>query len=112
MTVSDIRTRIDALNERSCLITRTAGADDTPVLTLVDIADQSDAEPSEKADPLIQALVDKLPKANAVWPIEERAKWLKAAAMAFNLIYKAGERESSGFQQTPEQAPTTLKSVG
>ena len=59
MTVSDIRTRIDALNERSCLITRTAGADDTPVLTLVDIADQSDAEPSEKADPLIQALVDK-----------------------------------------------------
>ena len=34
MTISDIRTRIDALNERSCLITRTAEADDTPVLTL------------------------------------------------------------------------------
>jgi hypothetical protein len=110
MTISDIRTKIDALNERSCLIARTAEADDTPVLTLV-TADQNDAE-SSKADPLIQALIDKLPKANVVWPIEDRAKWLKAAAMAFNLIYKTAERESSGFQQSPEQAPTTLKSVG
>ena len=56
MTISDIRTRIDALNERSCLVTRTAEADDTPVLTLVDTAERNDAEPSEKADPLIQAL--------------------------------------------------------
>jgi hypothetical protein len=112
MTISDIRTRIDALNERSSLVTRTAEADDTPVLTLVDIAERNDAETSEKPDPLIQALVDKLPKPKAVWPIDDRAKWLKAAAMAFNLIYKTGERESSGFQQTPEQAPTTLKSVG
>jgi hypothetical protein len=112
MTISDIRTRIDALNERSCLIARTAEADHTPVLTLVDIADQNDAGSSLKADPLLQALIDKLPKANAVWPIEDRAKWLKAAAMAFNLIYKTAERESSAFQQTTEQAPTTLKSVG
>ena len=112
MTISDIRTRIDALNERSCLITRTAEADDTPVLTLVDTADRNDAESSLKADPLLQALIDKLPKASAVWPIEDRANWLKAAAMAFNLIYKIAERESSGFQQTPDQAPKTLKSVG
>ena len=69
MTISDIRTRIDALNERSCLVTRTAEADDTPVLTLVDTAERNDAEPSEKADPLIQALVNKLPKANAVGPL-------------------------------------------
>jgi hypothetical protein len=112
MTISDIRTRIDALNQRSCLIPRTAESNDTSVLTLVDTVDRNDSEPSEKADPLIQALVDKLPKANAVWPIEERAKWLKAAAMAFNLIYKPGERESFGFQPTTEQAPPTLKSVG
>jgi hypothetical protein len=79
MTISDIRTRIDALNERSCLVPRTAEA---PVLTLVDTAEPNDAESTEKADPLIQALVDKLPKPNAVWSIEDRAKWLKATRPA------------------------------
>jgi hypothetical protein len=108
MTISDIRTRVDALNERSCLVPRTAEA---PVLTLVDTAEPNDAESTEKADPLIQALVDKLPKPNAVWSIEDRAKWLKAAAMAFNLIYKTCERETTG-QQTPERATAILKSVG
>jgi hypothetical protein len=110
MTISEIRTRIDALNERSCLIARTAEADDTPVLTLVDTAEPNDA--IEKADPLLQALVDKLPKPNAIWSIEDRAKWLKAAAMAFNLIYKTRESETTGLQQTPEQDTTILKYVG
>ena len=96
MTISDIRTRIEA--ERSCLVTRTA--------------EPNDAKSTEKADPLIQALVDKLPKPNAIWSIEDRARWLKAAAMAFNLIYKTREREIAGLQQTPEQAATILKSVG
>jgi hypothetical protein len=67
MNISDIRTRIDA--ERSCLVTRTAEADDTPVLTLVETAEPNHAESPEKADPLIQALVDKLPKPNAIWSI-------------------------------------------
>ena len=110
MNISDIRTRIDA--ERSCFVTRTADADDTPVLTLVETAEPNHAESPEKADPLIQALVDKLPKPNAIWSIEDRGRWLKAAAMAFNLIYKTREREIAGLQQTPEQAATILKSVG
>jgi hypothetical protein len=63
-------------------------------------------------DPLIQALVDKLPKPNTVWPIDDRAKWLKAAAMAFNLIYKNIEGERYGFQPKLQQAPANLKSVG
>ena len=33
------------------------------------------------ADPLIQALVAKLPKANSIWALEDRAKWLRAAAL-------------------------------
>jgi hypothetical protein len=110
MTISDIRTRIEA--ERSCLVTRTAEADDTPVLTLVDTAEPNDAKSTEKADPLIQALVDKLPKPNAIWSIEDRARWLKAAAMAFNLIYKTRESETTGLQQTPAKDTTILKSVG
>jgi len=58
--------------------------------------------PSKSAECLIhlfQALVDKLPKPITVWPIDDRAKWLKAAAMAFNLIYKNIEGERLVFSQ-------------
>jgi hypothetical protein len=92
------------------LVTRTTEPDETPILRLLDTDELRDAP--EAPDPLIQALMDKLPKPNTIWSIDDRGSWLKAAAMAFNLVYKTGERESSGFQQTPEQAPTTLKSVG
>jgi hypothetical protein len=43
---------------------------------------------AENLTPLIQALVDRLPKSYGIWSIDDRAKWLKAAAMVFNLIYK------------------------
>jgi hypothetical protein len=56
--------------------------------------------------------VDKLPKPNSIWSIDDRAKWLKAAAMAFNLVYRTGEGEKSGSEQKPEQTPSALKSVG
>jgi hypothetical protein len=49
--------------------------------------------------------MDKLPKPNAVWSIDDRGKWLKAAGMAFNLIYRTAE-------QKPEQTMAPLKSVG
>jgi hypothetical protein len=117
MNISDIRTRVDALNDRSCLVTRSAEPEtrradreetpvltlreETPVLTLVDTAERSDA--GEMPDPLIQALVDKLPKPKSIWSIDDRAHWLKAAAMAFNLVYRSPERKD-------EQS--ALKSVG
>ena len=77
MNISDIRTRVDALTDRSCLVTRSAEAEtrradreETPVLTLVDTAERNEAEMpdpliqalDELPDPLIQALVKKLPK--------------------------------------------------
>jgi hypothetical protein len=34
------------------------------------------------------ALVDKLPPPDSVWSIDDRAKWLKAVAMIFNLVYR------------------------
>ena len=40
-------------------------------------------------DPLIQGLVARLPKPDGVWPLEDRAKWLRTAAGVFDLIYKA-----------------------
>jgi hypothetical protein len=119
MNISDIRTRVDALNDRSCLVTRSAEPEtrradreetpvltlreETPVLTLIETADRSDPESGEMLDPLIQALVDKLPKPNSIWSIDDRAHWLKAAAMAFNLVYRSPERKD-------EQS--ALKSVG
>ena len=101
MNMSEILTRVDSLNDRSRLVTRNVEREETPVLSLVDTE-----RTGEMPDPLIQALVDKLPKPNTIWPIDDRAKWLKAAAMAFNLIYRTNEREE---QQSPS-AP--LKSVG
>ena len=44
-------------------------------------------------DNLIQGLVDLLPKRDGIWPLEERAKWLRLAAGIFDLGYKAGDGE-------------------
>jgi hypothetical protein len=102
MNMSEILTRVDSLDGRSCLVTRGAEREQDPVLTLVDTSEQN----CETPDPVIQALVDKLPKPNTIWSIDDRAKWLKAAAMAFNLIYRMpGERQ----EQT--QSPSALKSA-
>ena len=101
MNMSEILTRVDSPNDKSRLVTRNVEREETPVLTLVDTAERT----CEMSDPLIQALVDKLPKPNTIWSIDDRAKWLKAAAMAFNLIYKTSEREE-------QQSPSALKTVG
>jgi hypothetical protein len=44
-------------------------------------------------DLLIQGLVDRLPKPNAVWSLEERVKWLSTAASVFGLVYKDSDGE-------------------
>ena len=61
MNMSEILTRVDSLNE-SRLVTRSVEPQETPVLTLVDTAEET----FEMPDPLIQALVDKLPKPNTI----------------------------------------------
>ena len=99
--MSEILTRVDYPNDKSRLVTRSVEREETPVLTLIDTAERT----CETPDPLIQALVDKLPKPNTIWPIDDRARWLKAAAMAFNLIYKTRECEE-------QQSPSALKAIG
>jgi hypothetical protein len=44
-------------------------------------------------DNLIRGLVDLLPKRDAIWPLDERAKWLRLAAGIFDLGYKSGADE-------------------
>ena len=48
--------------------------------------------------------MDKLPEPNSIWSIDDRAKWLKAAAMAFNLVYR--------FPGSEDLKQSVLKSVG
>jgi hypothetical protein len=55
-------------------------------------------EPTDRVipDPLIQGLVDRLPKPDSVWSLDDRGKWLRAAAVIFTLVYKTpeGDRET------------------
>ena len=44
-------------------------------------------------DNLIRGRVDLLPKRDAIWSLDERAKWLRLAAGIFDLGYKAGAGE-------------------
>lgn len=38
-------------------------------------------------DPVLIRLVERLPPVGAVWPIAERARWLRAFAASLELIY-------------------------
>ena len=41
--------------------------------------------------PFIEGLLKELPAEGADWPTPDRVKWLKAAAMLFDFIYKSGD---------------------
>ena len=51
-----------------------------------------DAEYARRIDHL-QGLVDLLPKRDGIWPLQERAKWLRLAAGIFDLGFKPGDGE-------------------
>jgi len=110
MNISEIRTRLDAQTERSCLVTRSpelSAVPDETVLTLVDSAPRSETRVSIITDPLIQALVDKLPAPNSIWSIDNRANWLKALAMIFNLVYRTEKGEAKEQRQKIEKPDST-----
>ena len=44
-------------------------------------------------DPLIQGLIERLPKPEDVWSLDDRAKWLDLANRIFDLVYSAGDDE-------------------
>lgn len=57
------------------------------------VAQQSNAADAESGEPdlLIRGLVERLPKPNVTWSLEDRAKWLRTAASIFDLVYKTGD---------------------
>src|SRR6185295_3524280 len=79
-----------ALNARSRLMLPRVDQGESLTAKLL-VTKQNEAKQSatngavEAADPsttdlLIRGLVDRLPKPNAIWPLEERIKWLCTAA--------------------------------
>jgi hypothetical protein len=87
-----------ASNARSRIATPGVQPKDSLVTKLL-VAQKNDAgEAAIPTDLLIQGLVERLPRANAVWPMDERAKWLRTAVSIFDLVYKAedGERREIG----------------
>ena len=50
-------------------------------------------EYEREIDNLIRGLVDLLPKPDSVWPLDDRARWLRLAAAMFDVGYKAGDGE-------------------
>jgi hypothetical protein len=47
----------------------------------------------ETPDLLIRGLVDRLPKPGSCWSLDDRAKWLQAAAGIFGLVYRSSDDE-------------------
>jgi hypothetical protein len=77
-------------------------------------AQSSDSEGDDRGitDLLIQGLLDRLPKPNGIWSLDDRAKWLRTAASIFGLVYKANDGEhreiSIGFvKQEAANSPVT-----
>ncbi len=83
-----------AANARSRITTPGGQKRDSLTAKLL-IAQKDDAAEAEAStDLLIQGLMERLPKPNGVWPLDDRAKWLKTAVSIFDLVYKADEGES------------------
>jgi hypothetical protein len=62
-------------------------------LTAELLSNQAGDHESARADPLFQGLINRLPKPDDLWPLEERAKWLRTAASIFDLLYKPMDDE-------------------
>jgi len=52
-------------------------------------------------DPLLSALVDKLPPAGVSWPAADREAWLKMASNAFDVVYGAAAARTLGAPSRP-----------
>ncbi len=48
-------------------------------------------EQSSTSDLLIRGLVERLPKPDEIWPLDDRAKWLRTASSIFALVYRMRE---------------------
>ena len=90
----------DALNAKSRLMLPRVEPSETLTAKLL-VTQKSDAEQSVAEEPecgrsdlLIRGLVERLPKPNGIWSLDDRAKWLRTAASIFDLVYTVGDGEA------------------
>ena len=64
-------------------------------------------EPTDRAmpDPLLQGLMDQLPKPDSVWSLDDRGRWLRAAAVIFSLVYKTDKGGPDWHSSVPKALP-------
>ena len=90
----------DALNAKSRLMLPRVEPSETLTAKLLvtqkSDTQQNDAEEPEcgRSDLLIRGLVERLPKPNGIWSLDDRAKWLRTAASIFDLVYAVGDGEA------------------
>jgi hypothetical protein len=77
-------------------------------------AQAGDGEEDDRGmtDLLILGLVDRLPKPDGIWSLDDRGKWLRTAARIFDLVYKASDGEHRDIsimlvKQEAANPPTT-----
>lgn len=60
----------------------------------------------KSSDPLLAALIAKLPPTNTEWPVDKQMAWLNNMAMAFGLVYggNACERLKGDTAEQPKAA--------
>jgi hypothetical protein len=97
---------------------RTEASEVTPLNLLgARIVDEDEATPvaapsnGGSSDLLIRGLVGRLPAIDEVWPLAERAKWLRTAATIFALVYRTGEGEEGEIGVALTAAPTKVPEV-
>jgi hypothetical protein len=69
--------------------------------------DSSD-DKSGITDLLIRGLVERLPKPDSVWSLDDRAKWLRTAAGIFDLVYKRDDGEQTELSIVKQAAGNPL----
>lgn len=62
------------------------------------VSSAAPASPPEGLNLFVAGLIKKLPEDGTEWPMSERAKWLRAAASAFDLIYEGDGEISITYQ--------------
>ena len=92
-------------NVRSRIAAPRVELKDSLAAKLLTARKNDDKDENAATDLLIQGLVERLPKANGVWPLDDRAKWLRTAASVFDLVYKADAGDDREIAvELPKQA--------
>jgi len=89
--------RTEGLEPRIFLDDTSDDPSDDPSDEPKDAAPRENLAPPEDiratTDLLIKGLMDRLPKPNSTWSLDDRARWLQTAASIFGLIYEPRDGE-------------------